>query len=335
MASEDAGTRLNIVADIGGTNARFASVRGDDNTLRDIHVYPCADFPRLEDAVRAYLERAHAGQLDHVCLAVAGPVEADLIDLPNNHWEFSRTELGKSLGAQVTIVNDFSAQVLSIDTLHQDEVQWIGTPRPLAARVKAVMGPGTGLGVAAMIASGEILPSEAGHIAFAPVDEHQAQLLSVLWQRYPRVSIERVLSGTGLANLYWANARLAGQDAQLSAPEVTAGARAGDRHCLQAIADFYAILASAAGDVALMMCATGGVYLSGGILPRILDFLDEAAFLERFRDKGRFTGFNASVPVAIVRAEHPGLLGCVQALRRASSLPDSSTPQGHTTSAAN
>lgn len=334
MNSVNADTRLNIVADIGGTNARFACVRGDDDTLRDIHVYPCADFLRLEDAVRAYLQRANTGQLAQVCLAVAGPVEADRIDLPNNHWEFSQSELAQSLGAQVTIVNDFSAQVLSIDMLHEDELHWIGAPRPAAARVKAVLGPGTGLGVAAMMASGDILPSEAGHIAFAPVDGHQAQLLSVLWLRYRRVSIERVLSGTGLANLYWANARLAGQDTELPAPEVTAGARAGDRHCLQAIADFYAILASAAGDVALMMGATGGVYLSGGILPRLLDFLDEAAFRQRFQDKGRFTEYNASVPVAVIRAEHPGLLGCVQALRRASSLPDSSTPSGPATSAA-
>jgi len=177
------------------------------------------------------------------------------------------------------------------------------------------MGPGTGLGVSAMMTSGDILPSEAGHVAFAPVDDHEAELLKVLWQRYHRVSVERVLSGMGLANLYWANCRLDGHERELPAPEVTAGAQAGDQYCLRAVKDFYAILASMAGDVALMMGATDGVYLSGGILPRVLDFLDEDSFRQRFQDKGRFRDFNAALPLAIVRTEHPGLLGCVQALR--------------------
>ena len=166
-----------------------------------------------------------------------------------------------------------------------------------------------------MMPSGYILPSEAGHVAFAPVDEHEAGLLKVLWERYHRVSAERVLSGPGLANLYWANCRLDGHCRELPAPEVTAGAQANDPYCLRAVTDFYAILASFAGDVALMTGAADGVYLSGGILPRILDLLDQEMFRERFGDKGRFREFNNTVPLAIVRAEHPGLRGCVQALK--------------------
>jgi len=194
-------------------------------------------------------------------------------------------------------------------------LQWLGTPRPSGGRVKAVVGPGTGLGVSAMMPSGYILPSEAGHVAFAPVDDHEAGLLKVLWERYHRVSAERVLSGPGLANLYWANCRLDGHCRELPAPEVTAGAQANDPYCLRAVTDFHAILASFAGDVALMTGAADGVYLSGGILPRILDLLDQEMFRERFEDKGRFREFNNTVPLAIVRAEHPGLRGCVQALK--------------------
>jgi len=246
---------------------------------------------------------------------VAGPVATDWIDLPNNHWAFSQRQLEESLHVTVEVINDFSAQVLSIDALDETELQWIGAPRPAGGGVKAVMGPGTGLGVSAMMASGEILPSEAGHVAFAPVDDHQADLLRVLWQRYRRVSVERVLSGMGLANLYWANCLLDGHERELPAPEVTAGAQAGDQYCLRAVTDFYAILASMAGDVALMMGAADGVYLSGGILPRILNLLDEELFRQHFQDKGRFMAFNTAVPLAIVRAEHPGLRGCVQALR--------------------
>lgn len=309
------GPRIQIVADIGGTNARFAYVSGDIDQLLGVEVFPCADFAFLVDAVRTYMERGHVQRVDKVCLAVAGPVATDWIDLPNNHWAFSQRQLEESLHVTVEVINDFSAQVLSIDALDETELQWIGAPRPAGGGVKAVMGPGTGLGVSAMMASGEILPSEAGHVAFAPVDDHQADLLRVLWQRYRRVSVERVLSGMGLANLYWANCLLDGHERELPAPEVTAGAQAGDQYCLRAVTDFYAILASMAGDVALMMGAADGVYLSGGILPRILNLLDEELFRQHFQDKGRFMAFNTAVPLAIVRAEHPGLRGCVQALR--------------------
>ncbi|MEH6592394.1 MAG: glucokinase [Halioglobus sp.] len=311
---EAAISSIQIVADIGGTNARFAYVEGGSKELHGIEVFPCAGFTFLIDAIRAYMERGHVGWVDNICLAVAGPVESDWIDLPNNHWAFSQRELEESLQVTLTIINDFSAQVLSIEALSDSELQWLGTPRPRGGGVKAIMGPGTGLGVSAMLPSGEILPSEAGHVAFAPVNKHEADLLEVLWQRYPRVSVERVLSGMGLANLYWANCSLDGQERELPAPEVTAGAQAGDVHCIQAVADFCAILASVAGDVALMMGAADGVYLSGGILPRILNLLDEDVFLQRFQDKGRFNAFNAVVPLAIVRAEHPGLLGCARAL---------------------
>ena len=307
---------VQIVADIGGTNARFAYVESDSDELLGIEIFPCADFPFFIDAVRAYMDRGHVTQVDKICLAVAGPVESNLIDLPNNHWSFSRSELQTSLGVAVTIINDFSAQVLCIDGLPDSELLWIGAARPKGGRVKAVVGPGTGLGVSAMLPGGEILPSEGGHVAFAPLDDHEAALQNELRQRYERVSVERVVSGMGLANLYWANGRLDGHDMELPAPEVTAGALAGDLYCQRAVEDFCAILGSVAGDVALMMGATDGVYLSGGILPRLLDLLDVERFRRRFDDKGRFAEICSEIPLAIVLAEHPGLRGCVEALRK-------------------
>jgi glucokinase len=331
MRGENMNKRIQIVADIGGTNARFAYLHPDNEELQGVEIFPCADFPFFVDAIRTYLERGHGEKVDKICLAVAGPVESDLIDLPNNHWSFSRSELQTSLGVSVTIINDFSAQVLCIDGLSESELHWIGSARPNGGQVKAVVGPGTGLGVSAMLATGEILPSEAGHIGFAPIDDHEADLLKVLWQRYERVSVERVLSGMGLANLYWANCRLDGHERELPAPDVSAGAHAREEYCLRAVADFCTILASVAGDVALMMGALDGVYLSGGILPRILDLLDEELFRQRFDNKGRFTEICSEIPLAIVLAEHPGLRGCVEALRkglqysqpgRESSLPD-------------
>ena len=316
MESENMNMPVQIVADIGGTNARFAYVHADNDELLGVEIFPCADFPFFIDAIRAYMERGHVEQVNKICLAVAGPVESDVIDLPNNHWSFSRSELQTSLAVSVTIINDFSAQVLCVDSLSGLELQWIGAARPTGGQVKAVVGPGTGLGVSAMMATGEILPSEAGHIGFAPIDDHEADLLKVLWQRYERVSVERVLSGMGLANLYWANCRLDGHERELPAPDISAGAHAGDEYCLRAVTDFCNILASVAGDVALMMGATDGVYLSGGILPRLLDLLDEEQFRQRFDNKGRFTEICSEIALAIVLAEHPGLRGCIEALRK-------------------
>ncbi|HEB28403.1 MAG TPA: glucokinase, partial [Porticoccus sp.] len=264
----------------------------------------------------AYMERGYVETVDKICLAVAGPVESDWIDLPNNHWAFSRAELQQSLAVSVSVINDFSAQVLSINGLPESEIRWIGSARPKGQQVKAVVGPGTGLGVSAMMPDGGILPSEAGHVAFAPIDEHEADLLKELWQRYDRVSVERVLSGMGLANLYWANTRIDGYERELTAPDISAGAEAGDGYCQQAVNDFCAILGSVAGDVALMMGATDGVYISGGIVPKLLGLLDEGMFRQRFESKGRFSEICAEIPLAIVLAEHPGLRGCVEALRR-------------------
>lgn len=303
-----------IVADIGGTNARFASVTSPNGPLKNVQVFPCADFPYLLEAIETYIGGWCDSPIAGICLAVAGPVDTDIIDLPNNHWKFSRNDLEKSLGITLTIINDFSAQVLSIGGLADDDLRWLGPARPAGKGVTAVIGPGTGLGVSALMPSGDILPSEAGHVGFAPVDQHQSDLLEVLRKRYRRVSAERLLSGPGLANLYWANCNLQGQCKELPAAEVSAGARAADPLCRKAVDDFLTILAGFAGDVALMTGANQGVYLSGGILPKILDFLDEESFLQQFRAKGRFHDFNAAIPLAIVLAEQPGLQGCARAL---------------------
>ncbi|MFT5484540.1 MAG: glucokinase [Halieaceae bacterium] len=307
---------VHIVADIGGTNARFAFVEEGTNALQGIEVFPCAQFPFLVDAILTYIQREHVPQLNRVCLAVAGQVEQDWVDLPNNHWAFSRAELQRSLDVPVAVINDFSAQVLSLNALTESDLHWIGDPRPVGGLLRTIVGPGTGLGVSALLPGGEILPSEGGHVAFAPLNRHEVDLLDVLWSRYERVSVERVLSGMGLANLYWANCRLGGEERELPAAEITAGARAGDSHCCRAVRDFVAILGSVAGDMALMTGADDGVYLSGGILPKMLDLIDEGLLLERFQDKGRYRAFNGRLPLAVVLAEHPGLIGCVEALQR-------------------
>ncbi len=310
-------TAIRLIADIGGTNARFAYVEAGSHNLQGIRKFLCDDYPRFDDAIRVYMEQQGITRIGGLCLAVAGPVHAGQIKLTNNDWVFDATALQKTLGAPVKIINDFTAQALSIRALAPSELEWIGDARPqvaaLDATIKVVAGPGTGFGVAAILADGDIMSSEGGHVAFAPADDHEIELLSHLWARYRRVSVERVLSGEGLANLYWANAKLRGLELELTAPQIAAAAATGDELCLRAIADFFAIVGSVVGDLAILFGANGGIYLTGGMLPKLWNFFDVKQFRERVENKGRFREFCASLPIALVRAEQPGLLGCAVA----------------------
>lgn len=305
-----------VVADVGGTNVRFATVGATTRAIERVDVMACAEYARIEDAFHAYTRRHGIEDVTGVCIAVAGPAGRDVIELPNSHWRFSRLALERAIGAPLEVINDFSAQALCIDLLLENELRWFGEPRPEAGGYRAVIGPGTGLGVAVQTPGGEVVPSEAGHFGFAPANEHEIALLRALLHRYHRVSIERVLSGPGLENLYWANAQLAEAEVAppLRAPEIAQLAEAGDGLARRTITDFFGILATFAGDMALTAWATGGVYLSGGVLKKLVRFFDVACFRARFEDKGRFSGFCAGIPIAHITAEHPGLLGCSAAL---------------------
>jgi len=306
---------VQIVGDIGGTNARFAYVRKGSEELLGIEYFQSDEFPLFIDVIRGYLKVVNLAGVDRICLAVAAPIVDDLIDFPNNHWSFHRTELELALGVPLSLINDFDAQALALDTLQDSELHWLGSPRPVGKRTKAVLGPGTGLGVSAMLPGGDIVPSEGGHTAFAPLNDHQQALHTKLRSRFGRISNEQVLSGPGLSNLYWANCKLAGKDCELSAADIYNRASDGDELCLKAISDFWLILGAIAGDVALMMGASAGVYVSGGVASKLLKFLDEAQFREQFDRKGAFSHICRATPLAIVLAAQPGLRGSVVALR--------------------
>ena len=269
-----------------------------------------------------YLARRPASTLAEVCIAVAGPVDREAVDLPNSHWVLNPARLELNLGAPLSVINDFTAQILSLELLRPEELVWFGAPRPREGATRVVVGPGTGLGVAVRTADGTVIGSEAGHITFAPTSEHEIELLRVLFSRYRRLSVERLASGPGLENLYWANRKIAGEavpdaDEPTPARRVAELAAGGDPVALRSVEDFFDILASFAGDMALAVWATGGVYLSGGVFRRLRHLCDTERFRARFGDKGRFTGFCHDVPVAWIGAEHPGLLGCAAALAAA------------------
>ncbi|HKJ01514.1 MAG TPA: glucokinase, partial [Longimicrobiales bacterium] len=200
-------TTARVVGDVGGTHARFA-VLGPTGCLERLEVLNCADYARIEDAIVAYLGEVGVREVAELCLAVAGPVDRDQVDLPNNHWTFSRHALEQTLGAPLAVINDFTAQALSLDMMGPNDLRWLGTPRPVAGGIRGVLGPGTGLGVAIQMPSGEVVPSEGGHMGFTPTSNHQIDLLRALHARFRRVSVERLASGPGLENLYWANTGL-------------------------------------------------------------------------------------------------------------------------------
>jgi glucokinase len=305
-----------IVADIGGTNARFACVDPESLALSQVRRYRCADFGTLEDLVRHHLMQIALAYPSALCLAVPGVVERDEISLPNGNWTFSQSALRESLDLNLTFINDFTAQLYATFTLQEDELTWLGSARPTGKLTRAAIGPGTGLGVKALTANGGLVSSEGGHFAYAPLDAHEMELLRVIWGRFARVSVERLASGPGLSLLYWANSVLYGEAAVLTPEEVSTGALGGDALCGRAVTDFINVVGATAGDLALVLGALDGVYLMGDLLRTLAPLFDTATLRTRFNDKGRYSSVCADIPLALVHAENTGLRGCTELLRR-------------------
>ena len=316
----DAGCGL--VADIGGTNIRFALVEPQAAAplLRDsIRRYRVADYPALADAARRYLEDtgAHVG---HAVCAAAGRVTAGEVRLTNHPWLIRVEETRATLGlASMRVVNDFAAMSRCLPLLVPDAVVVLGAAAApaigmAAEATYAVIGPGTGLGVGALLRRMrhfDVLETEGGHVAFAPQTDEEIEILRVLRARYGRVSNERLISGSGLPHLHQALCTLAGASCERLAPEaITAAADAGtDPLCVRTLEVFAAILGSVAGDLVLTLGAWDGLYLAGGLLPRLLPWLQRGAFRARFEDKGRFAESLQRVPSVAIMDPDAGLLG--------------------------
>ncbi len=321
-----------LVADIGGTYARFAladPMAATPLLAGSIDQQPVAIHATLADAARAYLRR-HDVEVHRAVVAIAGPVRQSLprdarVRMTNHSWDASSTALREALGLDdVLLVNDFAAQAMAIPLLSGGDLLDIGAstrPTPVQAQGTCViLGPGTGLGVAALLRrDGQdiAVPTEAGHIGFAPGTPREAAVLHHLAGRYGRVSNERLLSGEGLVNLHRALLATPGNggDTHQSPARITAAAAAGDACCQQAVSMFCDILGAVAGDLVLAYGALDGAYLSGGMLQHLLAALGGSNFLDRFRDKGRYAGLVARVPVRAVLHPQPGLLGAAAIAR--------------------
>lgn len=314
-----------LVADIGGTNARFAALQVGQLESEHQFFYTVAehaDFIELLAQLRRDIAEA-TGWVDapqRACLAVACPADGVEIKFTNSHWHFSKQEVAKALESSVEIINDFAAIAHGVTELGADDVIQVGGVTPQQGKPMAVLGPGTGLGVSALIPhSGgyAVVDGEGGHVGFAPGDARQAAILVGLQQRFGgHVSAERLLSGRGIVTLYQQLAELDGVAAPLQqAADITAAALSdSDPLAIATLHQFCQIMGTVAGDVALNFGAKGGVYLAGGVIPRFSDFFSASQFREYFQNKGRFADYLAAIPVYLVVRDHLGLLGAAKHL---------------------
>lgn len=299
------GSEVRLLADVGGTNARFAlqAPHGKPDSVRKVRT---DDFKSLEEAIRDYLTRAGV-RPERAAIAVASPVTDDKIEMTNHPWSFSVAALRDALGVtELRVVNDFEAVAMSLPRLDVAELHQVGGGAATPDAPLAVIGPGTGLGVAALV-QGWAVPTEGGHVTMPACDEREAEMLARIRARLGHVSAERVLSGMGLQNLY----RALGPDMEpLEPDEISARALDGsDARAAAALEMFCAMLGTVAGNLALTLGARGGVYIAGGIVRRFAEFFARSAFRERFEDKGRFREYLAPIPVWIIGTENPALIG--------------------------
>lgn len=318
-----------LVADIGGTNARFGWVAAPGAPVAHVHKLPVPDYAGPAEAARAYLARlaatpdGDARPPCHAAFAVATAVAGDRVCFTNSHWDFSRSAVQTALGLQsLLLLNDFESLALSLPGLQAAQVRaHPGVPRP-AGGTLAVVGPGTGLGVGAVVPDGRggwvALPGEGGHATLAPADDLESALLAAVRRQYSHVSAERLLSGIGLPVLHQGLAAVHGQVAPaLSAAEIVDAGEAGtDALCGQTLDLFCALLGGFAGNVALTVGARGGVFIGGGIVPRFADRFFRSAFRQRFEAKGRFQPYLAAIPTALITDTLAALGGSALAIEQ-------------------
>ena len=315
--------RPRLIADIGSAFARFA-LEVSPGRFEHRAVLRCADHADLEAAVTAYrtMLPAASAPVAHAAIAIANPVEGDAVRMTNSPWQFSIARMRERLRLQtLVVVNDFTALAMAVPRLAAQDRRQVGGGRPREDSVIGVLGPGTGLGVSGLVpASGGwvALGAEGGHASFAPQDERELAVLRCAWRQHAHVSFERLLSGAGLALIHRALADQAGAGATppWTAPEITQRALdGGDELCAEALDTFCAMLGTAAANLAVTLGAHGGIYIGGGIVPRLGERFDRSPFRARFESKGRFSNYLRAIPTYVITAEDATLRGASATLQ--------------------
>jgi glucokinase len=310
-----------LVGDVGGTHARFAVVEASGpppwriEQRQDLTEH----FPTFVEALESYFARVKLPTRPATAaIAVAGPVTGGTARFTNRGWTISEEDLRKFGFKTAVLVNDFGALAFAAMVLQEEDLRAIGPKvKGLERGTITILGPGTGFGVACLARFGDRavpMATEGGHIGFAPSDEAEMAALKAMWQQMGRVSVERILSGSGLETLYRTLEQLAGREARaLSAADISANAIKGDPGCAAALTMFCSIFGAVAGDLALAHGARGGVYIAGGITQKIEGFLAKSPFRARFEDKGRLSPFVTAIPTKLIINPDVALLGAASA----------------------
>ena len=309
-----------LVGDIGATHARFGLVSPDGSVLHS-HTLPDEHYPAIEAALAAFLqERGSLPMPRQGAIAIASPITGDTVAMTNHPWRFSIRELGDRFGFErLEVINDFTALALALPHLRPEDRLAVGGGDAVAAMPIGVLGPGSGLGVSGLVSSKSgwiALTGEGGHATMAPATDRESAVLDRMRKHFDHVSAERILSGPGLVNLYNTLAQLDGIPSRgFTAPQITdLAVRAEDPLCVATLDMFCSMLGTMAGNLALTLGARGGVYIGGGIVPRLGRSFIDSPFRERFEAKGRFQAYLAAIPTFVVTHPMPAFLGCAALL---------------------
>jgi glucokinase len=306
---------MDLMADVGATNTRCALIDERGGELADRYFHN-ADFPNLPELLELYLQdKAAADRPQRAALAIAAPILEDDVRMTNIHWRFSQAELAHRLGLQaLMVVNDFAAVAWALPRLGGGDLHKLGGGESPARAAMAAVGPGSGLGVSALIPTSSdgwaAVIGEGGHASIPASTDEEAAVVAVLRKRFGHCSAERLISGQGLVNLYSALAELAGRGpVEVAAERVTALATQGDALASRALAMFFGFLGTVAGDVALTTGARGGVFIAGGIVPQLLGEIERSEFRRRFESKGRYERYMSGIPTFVITAALPAFRG--------------------------
>ncbi|TAH33809.1 MAG: glucokinase [Alphaproteobacteria bacterium] len=306
-----------LLSDIGGTNARFALT--DGHAVSDLQILKTADYPNLTDAAMAYANEIHkkGAKIDRAVFSVGTAVVSDEIIFPNSPWSFSKSKLQSDMKlSRLDVMNDFKAVALSVPHVDQSKLIQIGGGKAQSNQPIGVIGPGTGLGVGYLLPDGHgnwiANSGEGGHVTAPAMNDLEWQVIQELKrEKYTHVSAERIASGKGLINVHQALCAIHKKPyTEISAEEISKRAISGsDNLCKQALDIFCGMLGTVAGNLALLLGAHGGIYIAGGIVPQIMDYVQQSSFRERFENKGRRRDYLAAIPTYVITQDNLAFLG--------------------------
>jgi glucokinase len=318
-----------LLADLGGTNARFCLLQADGTCNHEL-ILSCADYPHVNDAIKDYLAKIKPKQPPVAgAFCVAAPPDPVYIKFVNQPWAFYIRDVIEANGFKdLRIINDFTAIALAVPELKPEHKQQIGGGAPQVGKPIAILGPGTGLGVSTLVPAKDpdfviLTNNEGGHFTIPPMTDRESAVLGVLRQEFNHVSAERVLSGQGIVNIYNALCSIDMEPVKFSSPaEITApGLNHTDRLATETLDLFCAFLGTAASNLCITVAGYGGVYLAGGILPRLGDFFIHSRFRKRFETKGRFSHYLEAAPTYLMTHPLPAMLGLKAMVERDMVIP--------------